>query len=208
MSQPWISRSAVEAPFLAKDPVPRLGRALWLYLHLLRSANHRGLVMRTVERLHDELVLPTSTIEEWLSRLAESKLIRIESPAPFLVIKLPFWSGRADPTSENRGQPSGLGERSHSEVPVSSSKQQAAAAFNQAGEGGAGEGEALLAQVVQALDGADADEVRSLVTEFPKPVVLKALIRVKTTPSYQIRKSKLALFRYLLAKFAANPHAH
>jgi hypothetical protein len=61
---------------------------------------------------------------------------------------------------------------------------------------------------VSALDGADADEVRSLLAEFQKPVVLKALIRVKATPSSQIRKSKLALFRYLLAKFAQNPHAH
>lgn len=207
MSQQWISRSAVEAPFLAKDPVPRLGRALWLYLHLLCSANHRGLVMRTVDRLYDQLVVPRPTIEEWLRRLAESKLVVIESPAPFLVIKLPFWSDHVDSMSENRGQPSGSIERSHSEVPVSSSKQHAAA-FNQAGEGGAGEGEALLAQVVLALDNADAGEVRGLIAEFPKPVVLKALIRVKTTPSYQIRKSKLALFRYLLAKFAANPHAH
>lgn len=207
MSGNWLSRSAVEAPFLAKDPVPSLGRALWLYLHLLRSANRRGIVMRTTQRLQDELVVPTPTIEEWLRRLAESNLILIESPAPFLVIKLPFWSDHVDATGENRGQSSGSIERSHGEVPVIS-KQQAAAAFNQAGEGGAGEGEALLAQVILALGDADADEVRSLVAEFPKPVVLKALIRVKTTPSSQIRKSKLALFRYLLAKFAANPHAH
>ena len=208
MSSPWISRSVVEAPFLPKDGVQRLGRAVWLYLHLLRIANHRGLALRTWDRLEEELMLPKRTVELWLARLVEAKLVLIESPAPYLVIRLSFWSGDGDATGENRGKPSGLSGHSPSEVPVGSSKQQAAAAFYQAEDGGPGEGEALIAEVAQALGGADADEVRSLVAEFPKPVVLKALIRVKTTPSSQIRKSKLALFRYLLAKFAANPHAH
>ena len=207
MSQQWISRSVVEAPFLAPDGVGRLGRSVWLYLHLLRSANHRGLVMRTVERLHDELVVPKGTIEEWVRRLSDSRLIVIESPPPFLVIKLPFWSGHGDATSAKRDQLSGS-EAPALEVPISSKQQPAAAAFYKAGEGGAGEGEALAAEVIRALDGADAGEVRDLIAEFPKPVVLKALIRVKSTPSAQIRKSKVALFRYLLTKFSQNPHAH
>ncbi len=211
MSQQWLSRSVVEAPFLPKDGIQRIGRALWLYLHLLRIANHRGLALRTVERLGEELLLPKDTIEEWLRRLSRGKLVHLEAPPPFLVIKLPFWSGHGDPTNENRGQPSGS-EAAALEVPVGSKQLPAAAAFNQAGEGGAGEGEALVAEVARVLDGADADadadEIRALITEFPKPVVLKALIRVKTTPSAQIRKSKLALFRYLLAKFAQNPRAH
>ena len=206
MSGSWVSRSTIEAPFKVKDSVTRLGRSVWLYLHLLRIANHRGLTMRTLDRLQEELVIPKVTIEDWLLRLSQAKLVQLEAPPPFLVIKLPFWSSHVDPTNENRGQPSGS-ENSALEVPVNS-KQQAAAAFNQAGEGGPGEGDALVAEVIAALDGSDADEVRGLVAEFPKPVVLKALIRVKTTPSSQIRKSKLALFRYLLAKFAANPHAH
>ncbi len=207
MSSEWINRAAVEAPFLPKDGVQRIGRALWLYLHLLRVANHRGLALRTVERLGEELVLPKETIEEWLRRLSQARLIHLEAPPPFLVIRLPLWSGRVEPTSENPGQPSGS-EAAALEVPVSSKQQAAAAAFNQAGEGGPGEGEALVAEAARALDGADADEVRALIGEFPTPVVLKALIRVKTTPSSQIRKSRLALFRYLLAKFAADPRAH
>jgi hypothetical protein len=209
MSGSWISRSAVEAPLTLKDAIDSLGRAVWLYLHLLKIANPPPIVLRTVERLAEELALPEQTIEEWLRRLSESRLIRLESPPPFLVIKLLSWLNSGDSTSESLGSPSGLNGHSHSEVPVSSSKQQAAAAaLQQTGEGGTGEGEALLNEVAQALDGADREEVRSLIGEFPKPVVLKALIRVKSTPSSQIRKSKLALFRYLLSKFSANPHAH
>jgi hypothetical protein len=208
MNGSWISRSAVEAPLTLKDAIDSLGRAVWLYLHLLKIANPPPIVLRTVERLAEELALPEQTIEEWLRRLSASKLIRIDSPPPFLVIKLLSWLDSGDATSEGLGSASGLNGYSHSEVPVSSSKQQAAAAPKQTGEGGAGEGEGLLNEVAQALDGADREEVRSLIGEFPKPVVLKALIRVKTTPSSQIRKSKLALFRYLLTKFASNPHAH
>lgn len=203
----WIARSVVEAPFLHERAVESLGRAVWLYLQLVRLANPRGLALRTIDRLVEDLAVPEATIQEWLDRLAEAKLIEIHSPAPFLVIKLAIWPEHGVAHVENFGQPSGLGGPVHSEVPVSS-KQQPAAAFNQAGEGGAGEGEALLAQVIQALDGADAGEVRTLIAEFAKPVILKAMIRVKTTPTSQIRKSKLALFRYLLAKFSTNPHAH
>ncbi len=207
MSGSWLDRPAIEAPFGVRDGLQRVGRALWLYLHLLRIANHRGLVLRTVDRLGEELVLPKETVEAWLRRLTRERLVHLEAPPPFLVIRLPFWSGHGDPTSENRGQPSGS-EASALEVPVSSKQQPAAAASNQAGEGGSGEGDALVAEVVSALDGADTGEIRTLVAEFPKPVVLKALIRVKTTPASQIRKSKSALFRYLLAKFAQNPRAH
>ncbi len=207
MTGAWIHRSAVEAPFLPKDRIDRLGRALWLYHHLLLVANHRGLVLRTLERLSDELVVPKRQIEEWLRRLTMAKLVHLEAPAPFLVIRLVFWPSSDDAPREKAGLPSGNSGHSHNEVPVSS-KQQSAAAFNKAGEGGTGEGEALVNEIAQALDGAGSEEVRSLIEEYPKPVILKALIRVKTTPSSQIRKSKLALFRYLLTKFSANPHAH
>jgi hypothetical protein len=208
VSGPWIHRSAVEAPFAARSGIDQVGRAVWLYLHLIRVANHNGIVMRTAERLSEELMVSKQTTDRWLIRLSSAKLIRLEAPPPFLVIKLPIWPGEDDASDANSGLPSGSSGHSHNEVPVSSSKQQAAAASNQAGEGGAGEGEALISEVTQALDGAGIEEVRSLVAEFPKPVILKALIRVKTTPSSQIRKSKLALFRYLLTKFTANPHAH
>ncbi len=212
MSQQWFSRSTIEAPFLPKEGIAGLGRSVWLYLHLLRIANLRGLALRTVERLGEELVLPKDTIEEWLRRLSRAKLVHLEAPPPFLVIKLPFWSGNDDAQRVDFGSASGSSSSGALEVPVGSKQLPAAAAFNHAGEGGAGEGEALVAEVARVLDGADADadadEIRALITEFPKPVVLKALIRVKTTPSSQIRKSKSALFRYLLAKFVSNPRAH
>jgi hypothetical protein len=208
MSSAWIHRSAVEAPFTSRNGIDHVGRALWLYLHLIRVANHNGIVMRTAERLSEELVISKQTVDRWLLRLSSSKLIRLEAPPPFLVIKLAIWPGDSDATVISSSLPSGPNGHSHSEVPVSSKQLAAAAAFNKAGEGGAGEGEALVTEVTAALDGADPNEVRSLIADLEKSVVLKALIRVKTTPSSQIRKSKLALFRYLLTKFTANPHAH
>ncbi len=192
---------------MPRNGIDQLGRAVWLYLHLIRIANHRGIVMRTVDQLASELVLPNATVEEWLQRLDDAKLIHLESPAPFLVIKLPFWSGNGVPKRENPG-PLSVSERAALEVPVSSSKQQpAAAASKQTGEGGAGEGVGMVAEVARSLD-AGHEEIRQAIAGLPNEIVLKALLRVKMTPTSQIRKSKLALFRYLLAKFTENPHAH
>jgi len=208
MNSPWVSRSVVEAPFIAKEGIDRIGRALWLYFHLVRNANGHGIVMRTLDRLSEELVISKQTIEKWILRLSSARLIHLEAPPPFLVIKVTSWPGEDNAAGKDRGSSSAVSGPEHSEVPVSSSKQQAVAGSNQTGEGGPGEGEALVTEVVAALDDADRDEVRSLIADLEKPVILKALIRVKTTPSSQIRKSKLALFRYLLTKFTANPHAH
>jgi hypothetical protein len=207
MSQQWIDRRVIEAPFAPTDAIGRLGRAVWLYLHLVRVANEFGLAMRTVARLHEELVVPEAEAQEWLARLEKAKVVRIDSREPFLVIKLPFWSGTVAPRAANAAQPSSSGADAL-EVPVGSSKQQPAAASKQSGEGGLGEGDALVAEISRVLDVSDLEEIRQTITGVPNEVVLKALLRVKMTPTSQIRKSKLALFRYLLTKFAANPHAH
>jgi hypothetical protein len=206
MSQQWIDRRVIEAPFASTDAIGRLGRSVWLYLHLVRVANEFGLAMRTVARLHEELVVPEAEVQDWLARLEKAKVIRIDSREPFLVIKLPFWSGTVPARAASVAQPSGSGADAL-EVPVSG-KQQPAASSKQSGEGGLGEGGGLVAEISRVLDVIDHEEIRRTIAGVPNEVVLKALLRVKMTPTSQIRKSKLALFRYLLTKFIENPHAH
>ena len=77
-----------------------------------------------------------------------------------------------------------------------------AAASSKQEDGGAGEGEALLREVVSALGEANTDEIRQLMGRFPAGIVREALRRVESTPPAQIRKSRLALFRYLLGKLS------
>src|SRR5688572_11321880 len=62
MSQQWIDGRLVEAPCAPIGASGRVGRAVWLYKHGVRVANHRGLAMRTVERLAEELVNPEAEV--------------------------------------------------------------------------------------------------------------------------------------------------
>jgi hypothetical protein len=192
-----------EAPLRIQDPVRTLGRGLWLYLHLAASANSLGHICKTVERLSRDLGVTMSDIERWLGRLDHAKLVTIATPPPYLVVKLNFWSGSDAPESLETPAAASESASSHREVPVSS--KQAAASILE--DGGLGEGDPLVQETLRVLGEGKAREIADLESRYPRLVILKALLRVKTTPPQTIRKSKLALFRYLLTKFA-NDHDH
>ena len=117
-------------------------------------------------------------------------------------MKLNFWPGSDAPKSIETSAGASESASSHKEVPVSSSKQAAAVLE----DGGPGEGDRLVDEVARVVGGDDRDEIRQLVAAFPRLVVLRALVRVRTTPVHAIRKSKFALFRYLLTTFARDSH--
>lgn len=195
-----LPRSVIGAPFAVDAPVAALGRALWLYLALVAAASDRGVVVRTRMVLAKMIAVAEPTIDEWLDRLARARLIIVKNPSPYLVIVLTSWSAvtssNADETPESAGQ-SGTQQR---EVPVSS-KQAAAAASSKLGDGGPGEGVPTVDEIRSVL-GDHTLDVTELVRDAPAPAVRRALQRVRLTPAAQIRKSKAALFRYLLTKFS------
>jgi hypothetical protein len=210
-----IPRPVLAAPLAVQTPAVSLGRAAWLYLALVNAANSKGLAVRSRHRLAKDLSVSEAKIDEWVKRLVAVKLVRVLSPAPFLAIALPSWPGAID---HQAGNPLGnVGKRasSHREVPVSSSKQagraEAAAAANKsssgrgrtskAGDGSPREGVPTDEEIREALNAPDLD-VKALLAGVPKHAIRKALDRVRETPSSRIRKSKAALFRYLLAKFS------
>jgi hypothetical protein len=55
---------------------------------------------------------------------------------------------------------------------------------------------------------ADAVEMRELLSVSAPEVVERALRRVEATPTRQIRRSRTALFRFLLTKLTAEPLGH
>ena len=195
-------RELLRAPLRVDGAVPILGRAVWLYLWLLANASMSGHVCRTAGPIARELNVSEATIENWLARLEKARLVRIQSRPPYLVLKLAFWSGVA-PKSAETALP-------HKGVPVSSSssKQQQKKnmqASSSEEEGGLGEGEALIARLLRSLGQEHAAEVHELVRRHPEAMIEKALGRVQRTPPSHIRKSKLALFRYLVNRFTNNP---
>lgn len=193
-----IPRTTIEALFASQSLLPRLANSYRLYLHLVRLATPWGLIIRSRKRFADDLAVSEQAIDRWVKRLSDARLIYVQVPSPFLVIRMRFWSSSSSSGVE-KSTPAGR-EASTIEENAPGSEQPAAAALS-SGVGGLGEGAALAAEMREVLGEAGATEVAGLVNAYPPHVVRKALQRVRTTPQSQIRKSKAALFRYLLAVF-------
>ncbi len=184
------------------------GEAVWSYLALLKAANHRGVVCRRSDQITDMLQTDEATLLADLARLVDLGLARVLNPAPYLVVQLTLWPGK-DPSADARTPvEAGPPPAAPLEVPVSSSAA-AAASASQPEVGGLGEGGELLQRVLDVLGSeADATEMRELLATHEPELVRRALQRVEATPARQIRRSRTALFRYLLTKLVPTPHGH
>ncbi len=198
-----LPRTALTAPFTLERPFERLGRALGFYLYLLGIANHRGLVSRNAERITRPLAIADADIVRWLGRLDTEGLVEVKSRPPFLVARLTAWSGSGPALHENTGIPSARSasvEEPRYSNSLSSNLETATEAIAIA-DGGVGEGgEALLREILDTLGETDADAFRRVVGVYPAETILDVLDRVRRVPTERVRKSKTALFRYLLSK--------
>jgi hypothetical protein len=199
-------RVLLRAPFELLRARSRVGEALWLYVYLVSHAMKTGHVFRSREHLSRELGAEEVQIDRWIAALVETRLIMLQSKAPYLVIKLCFWPGNggnsAAHTSEKK--PEALQKAEQSNVPVGSSLLLPASKASNAGkqgvDGGLGEGEGLLAEAQAVVALSDVTALRALLSKHSPPQVRDALARVARTPVSQIRKSRFALFRYLLVQ--------
>jgi hypothetical protein len=181
-----------------------VGDAVWTYLALLKTANFSGVVSKRSDQIAELLKTDEPTLLIDLAKLADLGLIRSLNPAPYLVIQLALWPGKVGSPRPIPPAASSDAPVTHEEARVSSS---AAAASASAPEvGGQGEGGELLDRVRAVLGPeADVEEMRDLLGVYPHETVRRALQRVEATPTRQIRRSRTALFRYLLTKLN-QPH--
>lgn len=185
------------------------GDAVWTYLALLKVANHRGVVCKRSDQIAATLSTDESTMLADLAKLSDLGLIRSLNPAPYLVIQLSLWPGKGDEPDVQTPVETGPQPAVQGEGPVSSSITAAAASASQPEDGGQGEGGGLLGRVLTVLGPeADAGEMRELLSTHAAEVVGRALQRVEATPARQIRRSRTALFRYLLTKLNTHPRDH
>ncbi len=191
------------APFAVSEPITTIGDALWLYVALIAHATTSGHVCRARTHLAHDLTVSEDQIDTWLGTLLDARLVSLIAPAPFLVMKLTFWSGSEVSLKEDARENSSSAPPPTSNVPVHS---RAIAAFKLSGDGGQGEGAMRRTELADIL-GSPA-EVDALLASVPLPVIRQALRRVALTPPDQIKKSKLALFRYLVAKYNRANHDH
>ena len=188
------ARNLLEAALVREKPVENLGNALWLYVRVLTASNHRGLLSRHIDKLAADLSVTAERIDRWLKRLADAGLIEIQSPAPFLVIKLGMWSDEAPKTAD-------------SELPAYSypkqllQTQQLKDSYRPGAELGARPAsDDLLREILETLGETDAASFEKAVELYSPSVIRAALLRVRRAQG--IRKSRTALFRHLLPRIA------
>jgi DNA-binding FadR family transcriptional regulator len=170
-----------------------------LLAHLRRNANRRSLALASEEKLLGTLGASRRAVEEALRALESTGTITVLAPLPFLVVKFLSWSSSRPDVARKEQQDSSVSACAHIEVPVISSS--AAAAIQQREDRGAGEGEALLDEVLQVL-GPEADrrQFRTILAGRHPVLIHRCLKRVQATKS--IRVSRAALFRALLQRLS------
>lgn len=197
-SGPCLPQRPLKAAIELPDGPRKLGRSLWLYVVMILEAGSHGTVIRTRTRLSEDLSVPEHRVDAWLERLVEAGLVKVVSPAPYLVVRVDSWSSQS-----RRGSPSG-----HTGAPSRINRSKAALengnsnsrTIQQAiGDGGPGEGD-LLKRARSILGDLEESELRLILETHSPSRVARVLDRVEKTPPERIRKSRLALFRYLLVR--------
>lgn len=211
MAVPPFLRPALDAPLHVAGGVNTLGRSLWLYLALVLHASNEGVVLRGRQRFAEGLGVSESAIDAWLERLVAAKLIDVQSASPFLVISLRSWP-RSGVVAGNFKSPVVAGS-STAAAPVAASAVAEKENKNKQSslrsrDGGLGEGSSVLADLRAVLGESDAADLEPVVATYPEAIVRRAIDRVRTTPSRQIKKSRAAFLRFLLKNSSDSTHDH
>ena len=196
---------AVLQPLIERPVFRSVPDATRFYVALVLAANSSGRILRTRARLARDLQVTEPEIDAGLSALADAGLVRIESPAPFLVLWLPFWSGSPSSVVEKPELSAGNPDAQ----PDSNSYSHTAIALqNLSGDGGLGEGVRLLDLAREILGDSAEVELAAILKNHPVALVERALRKVQKTPADEIRKSKPAFFRFLVGRYSRDPHAY
>lgn len=170
-----------------------------LIASLTARANARGLVLASEATLLDELGIGSTILRELLKEAMRHGTIDILSPLPFLVAKLPgSWSGRkheAQRKAAKSGAP--VDPAYSSQSSLSQSQQSMKESYRQPSD------EALLQEILATLGETDPTTFRGAIKNYAPSVIRTTLVRVRRMHS--IRKSRTALFRYLLPRIAKEP---
>jgi hypothetical protein len=168
-------------------------------LEKLRTrGNRRGLVFVRQDVLSHDVRASVEQLRAALDALNREEQLRILSPLPYLVVALPrrMWPSEASRSSETGPIPRLGASRGYS-YSFHKHNQSKAIAIE---DGGAGEGDSLLEEILATLGESDPRPFRGVFQHFPAAKIRAALVRVRATPPEKLRKSRTALFRFLLAR--------
>lgn len=204
-------RSILQAPLNVPDAVHQVGRALFLYTWLITQANAKGLVCRESGTIAKALEAPEDEVISWSERLAACRLIEVLALPPHFVIKLPLWSGSGlvvTPKPAEKLEKIVLPNRDIGKSLLklkqtsSEAKQEATDEVSlsiNVGDRGAGKGGSDLLAEVRAVIG-DHEGIPEILRRYPESMIRTALAKTRATPQDQIKKSRAALFWFLIGK--------
>lgn len=163
---------------------------------LRRHTNDRGLVVVRESALLEELSTEPKALRQAVQELESQGVIRILTPLPFLILK---WPGSGPTEEKSRGKTSRSSGSAYSfQSSLSSSKQLKESYGQPTSEEGA-----LLKEILETLGEDDPTTFRGAIRNYSPEVIRLTLERIRRMPS--IRKSRTALFRYLLPRINQEP---
>jgi hypothetical protein len=162
---------------------------------LRRRANLRGLVIVQENALLKELRISSHALRKSVAHLVDKRVIEILSPLPFLVVK---WSGDSSPRLQSGPNVGPAMDRAYSFKSSLSQSKQMKESYRQLVEA-----EPLLQEILDTLGESDPTTFRGAVRSYSPDVIRTALDRIRRMQT--IRKSRTALFRFLLPRIAKEP---
>ena len=164
-------------PGLVVDPRAKhfraMKQAIWLFLYLISVADPQGIALIQIAIVSKEMGLPEDTIRSWLGQLRKNGYLDTLQQGEGVQVTISRWDAPAEVSKESGQSPT-------PKPPTLVNHDQSS-------------------NLATALGGDPDDPMwDSILAQHSKTHIQATLDRVKKVPPQQIRKSRVALFLYLL----------
>lgn len=181
----------------------RMKQAIWLYLYLIVAANQKtGKLISSLSAISSENGIREETLQSWLGHLKKHGYVVIEKQGDLILFRLTKWSMVSKLVDSWNSQVEVKEKKTIK--PQRSAKTKGDESTND--EKGVLKTEAEEQATRIAKEFNDEDNVeyyRSLCRDYPEKIIKKALDTVQCVPDNKIKKSRGALFTYLVKKYAS-----
>jgi hypothetical protein len=171
----------------------RLKSAVWLYLFILSSVNPRsGRLMITVPDIAAQTGIKEETVSSWLGHLRKWNYVSAKRQEESLLLKISGWKLE----SKNVEEPIQQTRKSTSKGRKKSSKKTALERSFPS------EPEKLAKKITEELQTSQSlIYFERLCKAHPRDIILKAFAEATSIPQEKIKKSRAALFAYLVKNY-------
>lgn len=166
----------------------RMNSSIWLFLYLLTTVNHKtGRLTTSIETIATQMGVKANTVDSWLGILKSKDYVELVKNNGQTMIQIARWR-KVAPLYLLKSVPETLSKK-----PTKTERRQPFVS----------EFEKEANEVASQLDDTDnAAAYIHLFNKYPRDIIDKALKAVKSLPDEKIKKSRGALFTFLVKKYA------